>query len=65
MSLKRFRGVTVSTLDSESSNPSSNLGGTYKFLLFVSSPVFGFRVSPGSAETSRNGHSLHTAAQIL
>ena len=26
-----FRGVTVSTLDSESSNPSSNLGGTLFF----------------------------------
>ena len=26
---KRFRGVTVSTLDSESSDPSSNLGGAY------------------------------------
>ena len=28
-----FHGVTVSTLDSESSNPSSNLGGTYKSFL--------------------------------
>ena len=25
----RFRGVTVSTSDSESDNPSSNLGGTF------------------------------------
>ena len=27
----RFHGVMVSTLDSESSDPSSNLGGTYCF----------------------------------
>ena len=27
----RSRGVMVSTLDSESSDPSSNLGGTYSF----------------------------------
>ena len=26
----RFRGVTVSTQDSESCDPSSNLGGTYE-----------------------------------
>ena len=31
-----FRGVTVSTLDSESSNPSSNLGGTFNdFYVFL------------------------------
>ena len=29
----RFHGVMVSTQDSESCDPSSNLGGTYKFLL--------------------------------
>ena len=28
---RRFYGVMVSTLDSESSDPSSNLGGTYYF----------------------------------
>ena len=38
----RSHGVMVSTLDSESSDPSSNLGGTY-FFLFV--PLhFPFRV---------------------
>ena len=30
---RRSRGVMVSTLDSESSDPSSNLGGTYVFIL--------------------------------
>ncbi|KFD66045.1 hypothetical protein M514_21721 [Trichuris suis] len=30
-SSSRFHGVTASTLDSESSNPSSNLGGTCTF----------------------------------
>ena len=35
--LSWFRGVTVSTSDSESDNPSSNLGGTFfLFLVFVS-----------------------------
>ena len=34
-----FRGVTVSTLDSESSDPSSNLGGTLVFLLFLHETV--------------------------
>ena len=31
LNLMWFRGVTVSTLDSESSNPSSNLVGTLLF----------------------------------
>ena len=31
----RPHGVTVSTRDSESRDPSSNLGGTFKFLVFV------------------------------
>ncbi|KAJ6415031.1 hypothetical protein OIU84_003932 [Salix udensis] len=30
----RFHGLVVRTLDSESSNPSSSLGGTFRFLLF-------------------------------
>ena len=30
-----FHGVMVSTQDSESCNPSSNLGGTYKFDKFL------------------------------
>jgi hypothetical protein len=29
-------GLVVRTLDSESSNPSSSLGGTYNFMYFVS-----------------------------
>ena len=32
---ERFRGVTVSTLDFESSDPSSNLGGTWQDLAFL------------------------------
>ena len=28
-------GVMVSTLDSESSDPSSNLGGTYRYFFFI------------------------------
>ena len=35
ISISWFHGVTASTLDSESNNPSSNLGGT-----FFSSSVF-------------------------
>ena len=35
---KGFHGVMVSTLDSESSDPSSNLGGTFVFS-FHSIPV--------------------------
>ena len=34
-----FRGVTVSTLDSESSDPSSNLGGTLDFMLLLRETV--------------------------
>ena len=30
-----FHGVMVSTQDSESCDPSSNLGGTYKFDIFL------------------------------
>lgn len=37
--MRRFRGVTVSTLDSESSDPSSNLGGTLHFMLFLRETV--------------------------
>ena len=36
LSCPRSRGVMVSTLDSESSDPSSNLGGTYVFVLVCS-----------------------------
>uniref|UniRef100_A0A1I7Z8H4 Uncharacterized protein n=1 Tax=Steinernema glaseri TaxID=37863 RepID=A0A1I7Z8H4_9BILA len=32
-SLQRFHGVAVSTQDSESCDPSSNLGGTFLFLI--------------------------------
>ena len=32
---ERSHGVMVSTLDSESSDPSSNLGGTYNIFFFV------------------------------
>ena len=32
----RFHGVMVSTLDSESSDPSSNLGGTLSFYILIS-----------------------------
>ena len=33
-----FHGVMVSTQDSESCDPSSNLGGTYKFDIFLLLP---------------------------
>ena len=36
-----FHGVMVSTLDSESSDPSSNLGGTSKFFHFFEPPAPG------------------------
>ena len=35
----RSHGVMVSTLDSESSDPSSNLGGTSSFLKFFFLPI--------------------------
>ena len=43
----RFHGVMVSTLDSESSDPSSNLGGTYQIffnILIQFSNLFLFKV---------------------
>ena len=36
------RGVMVSTLDSESSDPSSNLGGTYRILNFISNQHYAY-----------------------
>ena len=39
MRLPWFRGVTVSTLDSESSNPSSNLGGTLNIFVWLGGVV--------------------------
>jgi hypothetical protein len=36
---RRFHGVTVSTQDSESCDPSSNLGGTYIFLFRLNSKL--------------------------
>ena len=39
----RFHGVMVSTLDSESSDPSSNLGGTWAFFIDHSNLKLCFR----------------------
>ena len=51
----RSHGVMVSTLDSESSDPSSNLGGTLPFLLSLSISLFDVTFS----EKWRNGaHAL-------
>ena len=36
----RFHGLVVRTLDSESSNPSSNLGGTFIFLITTTTTIF-------------------------
>ena len=36
----RFHGVMVSTLDSESSDPSSSLGGTLSFYILISNNGF-------------------------
>ena len=36
----RFHGVMVSTLDSESSDPSSSLGGTLSFYILISNNRF-------------------------
>ncbi len=41
-STRRSYGVMVSTLDSESSDPSSNLGRTYIFLAFIVKSIISF-----------------------
>ena len=49
LSIRRFYGVTVSTLDFESSNPSSNLGRTFKPSFFC---LFGPFLSSWSIDSS-------------
>lgn len=46
----RFRGVMVSTLDSESSDPSSNLGGTCSTLFIARVLVAGWKGSKPTAD---------------
>ena len=52
-----FYGVTVSTLDFESSNPSSNLGRTLKisFFLFIFSKI---SITNKTEEFLMNNHSI-------
>jgi hypothetical protein len=48
---KRFYGVTVSTLDFESSNPSSNLGRTFFDAILIKDVIFSLleirKIMPG------------------